>query len=97
MPVTENTPGSPQNRLSGESPCQVADWTEDGHFLVRTGGKCYQVPRHCPHRGGRLDHGDVNHQWGTLVCPLHRSVFRLSDGEQISGPPCGPLLVKEQL
>lgn len=71
------------------------DYREGGFFVLRSGDRQYRVPRHCPHRGGRLDFGDVNHRHGTLVCPLHRSVFRLKDGRQLGGPECGPLAICE--
>lgn len=72
-----------------------AEYNEDGFFILHSNGKSYRVPRHCPHRGGRLEHGDVNEKRGTLTCPLHRSVFRLADGKQLSGPECGLLSVCE--
>lgn len=65
---------------------------EAGCFTVRLRGKAeVQVPRYCPHRAGRLDHGDHNDKRGTITCPLHRSTFDLTTGEQLSGPACGPL------
>jgi nitrite reductase/ring-hydroxylating ferredoxin subunit len=51
------------------------------------------VPRFCPHRGGRLDHGFINPQRKTVACPLHHSVFSLVDGQQLAGPACGRLAV----
>lgn len=71
------------------------DYSENGFFVLLCNGKSYQVPRHCPHRGGRLEHGEVNATRGTLTCPLHKSVFRLEDGKQLSGPECGALEVSE--
>jgi nitrite reductase/ring-hydroxylating ferredoxin subunit len=67
---------------------------EHGTFTVVVGDVSYIVPRFCPHRGGRLDHGDVNERHRTLRCPLHRSVFDLDTGEQLGGPPCGRLRVR---
>lgn len=65
---------------------------EQGTFQVRlSGGATVSVPRYCPHRAGRLDHGELNDKRGTITCPLHRSTFDLATGEQLTGPPCGRL------
>jgi len=69
----------------------IAQHEESGFFNVELEDRTVQVPRFCPHRGGRLDHGQVNYSRQTLSCPLHRSVFSLQDGRQLSGPPCGDL------
>lgn len=62
-------------------------------FALTVGTQHYWVSRRCPHRGGRLDHGAVHECKRTIVCPLHRSVFSLETGEQLSGPACGRILV----
>jgi nitrite reductase/ring-hydroxylating ferredoxin subunit len=64
---------------------------ESERFILRVGGETWQLPRYCPHRGGRLDYGLVNTERLTIACPLHRSVFCLRTGRQLSGPPCGEL------
>ncbi|MBA3486420.1 MAG: Rieske 2Fe-2S domain-containing protein [Lysobacter sp.] len=56
-------------------------------------GQSYRVSRRCPHREGRLDHGTVHVGRRTIACPLHRSVFSLETGEQLSGPACGHITV----
>lgn len=71
------------------------EYQQDGHFIVQCGDRRYLVPRHCPHRGGRLAHGLIQTGRGTITCPLHQSVFRLHDGAQLAGPVCGPLAVRE--
>lgn len=68
------------------------DYREDGHFEVSIGER-FCVPRFCPHRGGRLDHGTVNARRKTIVCPLHHSVFSLDTGERLAGPASSPLAV----
>lgn len=70
-----------------------SSYREEGYFTVRIQQHSYWVPRHCPHRAGRLDHGHVNEQRKTITCPLHHSVFSLESGEQLSGPACGRLAV----
>lgn len=67
------------------------DYQEEGTFSIEHEGLCYHVPRHCPHRAGRLDHGHINTSKKTVSCPLHHSVFSLETGEQISGPLCSTL------
>ncbi|GLQ30997.1 Rieske (2Fe-2S) protein [Litoribrevibacter albus] len=70
------------------------EYREEGTFLLSHEGKCYRLPRHCPHRAGRLDHGKVNWEKKTIACPLHQSVFRIDTGEQVAGPECGSLTVE---
>jgi type I protein arginine methyltransferase len=81
-------------------PAKVAEMpdlmTEDGFFDVEIAGLRYRVPRHCPHRGGRLDHGTLSVQRKTVSCPLHRSLFDLDTGRQLTGPACGHLAVSVQ-
>jgi nitrite reductase/ring-hydroxylating ferredoxin subunit len=57
-------------------------------LLVRTGGELYALSDHCSHRGGPLHEGEI--QNGTVVCPLHQSVFALRDGALIHGPAAYP-------
>jgi len=73
----------------------IDDYREDGRFPVALDGERVCVPRFCPHRGGRLAHGDVNDKRKTIVCPLHRSVFSLETGQQLAGPACGPLAIQK--
>ena len=47
-------------------------------LLVRTGGELYALSDHCSHRGGPLHEGEIED--GTVICPLHDSVFDLRDG-----------------
>lgn len=67
---------------------------ERQRFILRIGGQTLQLPRYCPHRGGRLDYGLVNQDRLTIACPLHRSVFCLRSGRQLSGPACGDLVLQ---
>jgi nitrite reductase/ring-hydroxylating ferredoxin subunit len=71
----------------------IDDEVEGGMFRVTLDGMSYDVPRFCPHRGGRLDHGEVNVRRKTIRCPLHRSVFSIVTGDQLGGPPCGRLAI----
>ena len=67
------------------------EYKEEGFFIVVLDDGPVQVPRFCPHRGGRLYHGQVNLKYKTVTCPLHKSRFSLENGEQLGGPPCGKL------
>ncbi|SAI73101.1 3-phenylpropionate dioxygenase ferredoxin subunit [Bordetella ansorpii] len=71
----------------------VQDYEEIGRFTVVVGNCRYSIPRHCPHRAGRLDHGFISSARGTVSCPLHHSVFDLATGMQLAGPPCGDISV----
>lgn len=64
-------------------------------FLFKHGGKSYLLPKHCPHRGGRLDLGYHNEEKGLVVCPLHKSTFCVPTGERVGGPACGGIKVDE--
>jgi type I protein arginine methyltransferase len=68
-------------------------YREEGSFGVTLDGQRLCVPRFCPHRAGRLDHGTVNAGRRTLACPLHHSVFSLDTGAQLAGPACGSLAI----
>jgi len=70
------------------------DEREAGTFRVILDGEELCVPRSCPHRGGRLDHGVVSARHRTISCPLHHSVFSLETGAQLAGPACGPLAIE---
>jgi nitrite reductase/ring-hydroxylating ferredoxin subunit len=76
---------------------ESSDYREEGCFDVTlANGVRVRVPRFCPHRGGRLDHGELDRVRGRVVCPLHRSVFELKTGAQLAGPPCEPLAVERR-
>ncbi|WP_423821183.1 Rieske (2Fe-2S) protein [Salinisphaera sp. SPP-AMP-43] len=72
----------------------IGEYEEGGTFDVEIEGARYTIPNHCPHRKGWLAHGRINAKRKTISCPLHFSTFNLDTGEQIAGPPCGPLDVK---
>ncbi|GAA6168364.1 Rieske (2Fe-2S) protein [Sessilibacter corallicola] len=71
-----------------------SDYKEKGDFTIQIDNKSYKISKFCPHRAGRLDHGNVNIKKRTVTCPLHRSVFCLDTGKQIAGPKCGNLFIK---
>lgn len=63
------------------------------YFTIILDNKPLLISRLCPHRKGRLDHGNINSKRRTIVCPLHNSVFCLKSGRQLSGPECGPISI----
>jgi len=73
---------------------EPAEFRRPDTFTVSIANESYQVPSNCPHREGWLEHGVINEKRKSITCPLHFSVFSLETGDQLSGPPCGNLLVK---
>jgi nitrite reductase/ring-hydroxylating ferredoxin subunit/uncharacterized membrane protein len=70
--------GQPRCVLAGEVPV----------LLVRDGGEVRALHNRCSHRAGSLADGEVRD--GTVTCPLHGSVFSLSDGSVERGPAAYP-------
>jgi nitrite reductase/ring-hydroxylating ferredoxin subunit/uncharacterized membrane protein len=56
--------------------------------LVRHEGQIRALADRCTHRGGSLSQGSIED--GCVKCPLHDSLFRLSDGAVIRGPATSP-------
>src|SRR3954464_7434664 len=57
-------------------------------LIARRGGRVYALSNTCVHRGGSLADGELT---GDCVkCPLHGSVFQLSDGSVEQGPAAYP-------
>jgi nitrite reductase/ring-hydroxylating ferredoxin subunit len=55
-----------------------------GVMVARHGGEVHALSNRCAHRGGPLDEGELSD--GCVICPLHGSTFRLSDGSVVRGP-----------
>jgi nitrite reductase/ring-hydroxylating ferredoxin subunit len=72
--VTELAPGE----------MKVVEWGEDQLLLVNLDGSMYACDNVCTHAGAPLNEGSLE---GELVeCPLHGSVFNVTNGEVV-GPP----------
>lgn len=72
--VTELAPGE----------MKVVEWGEDQVLLVNLDGSMYACDNVCTHAGAPLNEGSLE---GELVeCPLHGSVFNVTNGEVV-GPP----------
>ncbi len=61
-------------------------------FLYRAGERLYAIGDRCTHAGGPLHRGMIGVLSGetTVTCPLHGSLFRLSDGRVLRGPATRP-------
>jgi nitrite reductase/ring-hydroxylating ferredoxin subunit/uncharacterized membrane protein len=70
----------------GES--RYAEVEGTGLVVVRWEGEVHALSNRCAHRGGPLDEGEIEN--GCVVCPLHGSVYRLSDGGVERGPSAYP-------
>ena len=53
-------------------------------LLVRRDGRVLALANTCTHRGGPLHEGQLEGE--TVICPWHRSAFRMEDGEIVRGP-----------
>ncbi|GAA2034158.1 hypothetical protein GCM10009720_13440 [Yaniella flava] len=56
--------------------------------LTRHRGQLRALSATCPHAGGSLDEGHIEND--CVVCPLHQSKFRLTDGQPERGPTAYP-------
>jgi nitrite reductase/ring-hydroxylating ferredoxin subunit len=70
----------------------------DGHdvLVVRIGERVLAIGARCTHQGAPLDRGRVKTGSPTSVtCPIHGSVFQLTDGRVLRGPATAPVPVYE--
>jgi type I protein arginine methyltransferase len=65
----------------------------DDRLRVRVAGQEFVIDASCPHRKGRLVHGQVNPRTLRITCPLHHSSFELTTGCRVNGPAPDPLTV----
>jgi len=77
--VGEFAVGEPARRMIGEVPVLV---------VRGGGGEVHVLADRCSHMAGPLSEGTLID--GCVQCPWHGSVFRLSDGWNISGPATSP-------
>lgn len=57
-------------------------------LLVRRNGRVHALADRCGHAGGPLHEGTFAE--GCVICPWHRSAFRLEDGGVVHGPATVP-------
>ncbi len=57
-------------------------------MLCRTGDRILAVSNRCTHQGAPLSRGLVRESGSllTVTCPLHGSIFQLTDGRVLRGP-----------
>lgn len=71
-------------RTGAEEP--VLEELPGDRLRVRVAGREYVTDATCPHRKGRLVHGQVNARTLRISCPLHHSSFDLATGCPAGGP-----------
>ena len=60
-------------------------------FLVRLGDRWFGLANRCSHQGGPLHKGRVTGgPQPTVTCPVHGSMFWLTDGRVVRGPASSP-------
>jgi len=61
-------------------------------LLYRAGDRLFAIGDRCTHANGPLHRGMIGTLSGepTVTCPLHGSLFRLSDGRVLRGPAMRP-------
>jgi nitrite reductase/ring-hydroxylating ferredoxin subunit len=62
-------------------------------LLYRSDVRIYAIGNRCTHQGAPLDRGRVHvgPSEATVTCPVHGSVFRLTDGAVIRSPATSPV------
>lgn len=66
-------------------------------LLYRAGDRIFALANRCSHQGGPLHKGVVRPSGSnpTVTCPVHGSIFRLTDGKIMRGPAMLPQKVYE--
>lgn len=66
-------------------------------FLYRTEERIFALANRCSHQGGPLHKGVVKPSGATptVTCPMHGSMFRLTDGRVARGPASVPQALYE--
>ncbi len=60
-------------------------------FLYRSGERWFALANRCSHQGGPLHKGRVSGgTQPTVTCPVHGSMFWLTDGRVVRGPASAP-------
>ncbi len=57
-------------------------------LLVKLNGKVYAMNSVCTHAGGPLEKGTCEN--GNILCPWHKSEFKVTDGSVARGPAIKP-------
>lgn len=61
-------------------------------FLYRSAGRLFALDDRCSHQGGPLHRGRVDAAISppTVTCPIHGSMFLMTDGRVMRGPATRP-------
>jgi nitrite reductase/ring-hydroxylating ferredoxin subunit len=63
-------------------------------FLYRTGDRIFAMANRCSHQGGPLNRGVVRAgPQPSVTCPVHGSIFWMTDGRVVRGPATAPQAV----
>ena len=90
------TPVIPDGELADGRPVRI---TVEGVdlFLYRMGERIFAMDNRCTHMGGPLHRGVVRASatQPTVTCPVHGSMFWMTDGRVVRGPASWPQPVYE--
>jgi len=88
--VEDWTPVAAEAELAEGRPIRVSVGTAD-LFLCRLGGRIFAMDNRCNHMGGPLHKGVVKGgPQPSVTCPVHGSIFWLTDGRVVRGPAARP-------
>jgi nitrite reductase/ring-hydroxylating ferredoxin subunit len=92
MPAPDWTPVIALDALSDGRSTRV-DLDGVAILLYRTGERIFAIGNRCTHQGAPLDRGPVKigGSEATVTCPVHGSVFRLTDGSVARAPATAPV------
>lgn len=74
---------------------RMPDGTLEDIFVVRNGAEAFAYRNHCPHTGSPLDWQPdqfLNLDRTLIQCATHFALFRIGDGQCVSGPCAGQAL-----
>lgn len=55
-------------------------------FLISFGSRTFLVGDHCPHRGGPLHLGCLDHEKSAIICPWHNSTVSIQRLQKLAVP-----------
>ena len=81
-----------EDALTDGHPVRVHVGGEDV-LVVRDGERLFAIGNRCTHQGAPLHRGPVRFSGSldTVQCPVHGSMFGLSDGKVLRGPAMQPV------
>jgi len=86
MALEEWTPVLPETELPHGRAVRVS-LPDIDLFLYRMGDQIFALDNRCTHMGGPLHRGVVKAgSQPTVTCPVHGSIFCMSDGRVVRGP-----------